>query len=222
MPWRDSIGFIYCPDTVEVGALIEPLCVAWHAVRQSNFHMGQTALVLGGGPVGLAVVKVLLAVGAKQIYVSELAEARKEYALKAGATEVWDPRHVDVVKACREKSPSGLGVDVSFDCAGVPASIKTAIKAVKPRGTICNVALWNKDVPVPLMEITSTEKVIVGTCCMVDDFPAVIQMVSDGRLNTDGLITGKIDLDDIVEKGFEAIAHARDKHVKILARPTKL
>jgi len=134
--------------------------------------MGQIALVLGGGPVGLAVVKVLIAVGAKEIYVSELAETRKEYALKAGATEVWDPRHVNVVKACREKSPYGLGVDVSFDCAGVPASIKTAISAVKPRGTICNVALWGQDVPISLMEVTTSEKIIVGTCCMVDDFPA--------------------------------------------------
>jgi len=211
------------PDNVsfEVGALIEPLCVAWHAVRQANFTMGQTALVLGGGPVGLAVLKVLHSVGARSVYVSEIADARKEYAKKSGATEVWDPREVDVVQACKDRTPHGLGVDVSFDCAGVPASIKTAIKAVKPRGTILNVALWDRDVPVSLSDITTGEKVLIGTACMVDDFPAVIQAVADGRLNTDGLITGKISLDDIVDQGFEAIARARDKHVKILASPVR-
>jgi len=216
--------------------------VAWHAVRQANFTMGQTALVLGGGPVGLAVLKVLRSVGARDVYVSEIADARKEYARKSGASEVWDPREIDVVQACKDRSPHGLGVDVTFDCAGVPvfavplyktvttrlmyifllqASIQTAIKAVKPRGTILNAALWDRDVPVSLSDITKGEKILIGTACMVDDFPAVIQAVSDGRLNTDGLITGKISLEDIVQNGFEAIASARDKHVKILATPIK-
>jgi len=213
-PIPDSISF-------EIGALMEPLSVAWHAVRVSNIKMGQTALVLGGGPIGIMVLRVLLAIGAREVFVSEMSGSRKSLALKSGAKAVFDPRECDVVAECKKASVHGLGVDVAFDCAGVQASITTAINAVRPRGTIMNVAIWEKPIQISLNDMALGEKWLSGCICFADDFPAVIAAVADGRLSTDGLISGHIEIDDLVEKGFNAILNEKDKHVKIIARPVK-
>jgi len=211
-PIPDSIPF-------EVGALMEPLSVSWHAVRVSNVRMGQTALVLGGGPIGIMVLRVLLAIGIKEVYLSEVSESRKALARKSGATAVWDPREVDVPAMCKQVSAHGQGVDVSFDCAGVQASITTAINSIRPRGTVMNVAIWDRPIQINLNDIALGEKWLTGCICFADDFPSVIEAVASGRLNTDGLITSQIDLDELVEKGFKAILTDKDKHVKIIARP---
>lgn len=62
------------PDDMEldIGALIEPLSVAWHAVATSPFNKGDDVLILGGGPIGLAVILVLLSKGCENIMVAEV------------------------------------------------------------------------------------------------------------------------------------------------------
>jgi (R,R)-butanediol dehydrogenase/meso-butanediol dehydrogenase/diacetyl reductase len=80
----------------DLGALVEPLAVAYHAVRLSGTTGGQTALVFGAGPIGLVTAANLRAAGAGQIVVVEPAAARKAKAPGAGADVVLDPTEVDV------------------------------------------------------------------------------------------------------------------------------
>jgi threonine dehydrogenase-like Zn-dependent dehydrogenase len=136
------------PDSVEldIGALIEPLAVAWHAVDQYDIKEGDSALVLGAGPIGLGVVQCLKARGATTIIVAEVAKQRQDFAKHFGATHILDPRTDDVVKKCKEIC-TGQGPNVALDCAGVPASIKSAALAIRARGTVVNVAIWEKEVP---------------------------------------------------------------------------
>jgi threonine dehydrogenase-like Zn-dependent dehydrogenase len=111
-----SESFLYhLPSNVslEIGALIEPLAVAWHAVNMSTFQQGQSVLILGGGPIGLAVIQALKARGADKIIVSEMAERRKEFAKEFGADYVLDPTKDDIVEKCRELC-EGQGVHVGF------------------------------------------------------------------------------------------------------------
>ncbi len=97
---------------------MEPLAVAWHAVNISPFKKGDSVLILGGGPIGLAVVQVLKARGAKTIIVSEMAPRRKEFAKQFGAHYVLDPSKDDVVARVKDIC-DGRGVNVAFDAAGV-------------------------------------------------------------------------------------------------------
>src|SRR4029078_7961410 len=127
--------------STEMGALVEPLAVAWHAVVQSGFRPGQSALVIGGGPIGLALLLCLKAAGASWIGVSEPSTARKAMAVSFGADAVYDPRTDDVVQATRD-AVDGVGPHVSFDASGLPATINTALAAVRPTGTAYNVAIW--------------------------------------------------------------------------------
>src|ERR1035438_8887121 len=110
----------------DVGALVEPLAVAYHAVRLSGAQPNHSALVFGAGPIGLVTTAALRASGVEQIIVVEPAGARKLKAPIAGADHVIDPRTSDVVSEVRELT-KGRGADVSFECAGIDAVLKSAI-----------------------------------------------------------------------------------------------
>ena len=151
------------PDNVsmEVGALIEPLAVGWHAVDISPWKKGDSALVLGGGPIGLAVVQALIGRGCENIIVSEVSKKRREFATQFGATSVVDPVKEDVVKRVEELT-GGLGADVGFDAAGVQVAVDTAFQALKARGTLVNIAVWEKRAQLQMNEIVFRERGYMG------------------------------------------------------------
>jgi threonine dehydrogenase-like Zn-dependent dehydrogenase len=144
---------------LDVGALVEPLSIAWHAVDRTTIQPGYNVLVLGAGPIGLAAILCLKARGAKQIIVVEMARERQSFAKQFGATTVIDPRQEDPVQKCKELCPGG-GPEIALDCAGVAASIKTAAQAIRHRGQVVNVAIWEKEVPFQFNNLVFGEKQI--------------------------------------------------------------
>jgi threonine dehydrogenase-like Zn-dependent dehydrogenase len=131
---------------LEYAALIEPLAVAWHAVKVSglkNFN-GKTVLIIGGGPIGIALIFVLKQWGAGRIFVSEPTPARRAQN-KELADEVFNPIEEKVGDMCRFLT-NGKGVDVVFDAAGTPLGLVDGMDALKHRGIYVNVAAWEKPV----------------------------------------------------------------------------
>lgn len=109
----------------------------------SPFKKGHSALVLGGGPIGLAVIQALLAKGADRIIVSEVSTRRSQFAKDFGAHYLVNPSKEDLNKAVR--GINGVeGVDVVFDAAGVQAALDSAVLALKARGTYVNIAVWKE------------------------------------------------------------------------------
>ncbi|MBE9913985.1 hypothetical protein G8C92_08055 [Paenibacillus donghaensis] len=105
---------------------------------------------------------------------------------------------------------TGKGADVCFEVAGVEPSLVSAVDCVKQI-----VSLWEKNPSIALNSLVFKEINIQGTICYRDIFPAVIDMMADGRLQSEKLITNKIKLDDITKKGFEAILKNKNE-IKIL------
>ena len=138
--------------------MIEPLSVAWHALDQADIKPGDDVLVMGAGPIGLAVIQCLKArhVGG-QIIVVELSTKRKEFARQCGATTVIDPQEEDVVSKCKSLC-GGQGPAVALECAGATASINTAFRAIRTKGLLVNVAIWDKPVPIDMMPVIFGEK----------------------------------------------------------------
>ncbi len=151
------------PDNIslEVGALIEPLAVGWHAVDISPFQKGNSALVLGGGPIGLAVVQALVGRGCTNIIVSEVSSKRREFAKQFGAHHVIDPVKEDIVAAV-EKLTNNQLADVAFDAAGVQVAVDTAFRAIKARGTLVNIAVWEKRASLNMNDIVFRERGYMG------------------------------------------------------------
>ncbi|CDK24126.1 unnamed protein product [Kuraishia capsulata CBS 1993] len=214
------------PDNIplDIGALVEPLSVAWHAVERSNLREGQSALVLGGGPIGLAVVMALQGHNAGKIVVSEPAEIRRQFAANLGV-EVFNPtEHDDCVGALRELMGIKEGFDASYDCSGVPATLLQSIEALGPKGIAINVAVW-PNVPTPYMpmDLTFQEKTATGSMCYtITDFEQVIEALHTGQMSMEKvrmLITGKINLKDGIEQGFARLISHKEQNVKILVTP---
>lgn len=204
----------------EVGALVEPIAVAYHSLKKGNFKSGQIAVVSGAGTIGLSTVKCLLAMGASQVIMVQRKSIRQQYALEAGVSVVLDPNEVDVVEEIK-KITNGHMADVAFETTGAESVFKLLLDCIHNQGTQVITSIWEGDVKYNLNSIVLTEKNIAGTICYKDeDFKEVISLISEGKINTDGLITKKIHLDDIVSEGFATLTGPeKKKQVKIIVSP---
>lgn len=207
------------PDNMsyEVAALIEPLAVAMHAVRRAPLVQGDTAVVMGAGTIGLATLMCAKAAGASTVYTVEVARARKEYALKAGATAVLDPTEMDVVSRIKELTNGGA--DVVFECVGSDKTAPVAVELARSAGKVVIVGIFEKASSLNFNALSFTEKEVKGSLAYYGEFGAAIQLVADGRINVEPLITGKIGIEDIVEKGFEELVNRKEENIKILVKP---
>ncbi len=162
-------------------ALVEPLSVAWHAVNTSPFKKGDSVLILGGGPIGLSVIQMLVAKGADKIIVSEVASRRREFAKQFGAHHVLDPTSDDIVSRVRELC-DGSGVNVAFDAAGVQAGLDQAVQAIRARGTLVNIAVWEKQATITPNWFCFRERRYMGVATYQDgDFQDVIDAIASGK-----------------------------------------
>ena len=121
------------------------------------FKAGDNALIMGAGPIGLAIAQCLKARKSGQIIVAEVSSKRKEFARQLGATTVIDPQEEDVVAKCKLLC-GGQGPSIAFDCAGVAASIKSACSSVRSRGIVVNVAVSDGDLPFDMKVLLMGEK----------------------------------------------------------------
>lgn len=136
------------PDSVplEFAALAEPLAVAHHAVKLTGFasYEDKSVLIVGGGPVGYAVILALRAKGCKKVVVSEPTKRRREEAARL-VEGVVDPRTENVGETCRSLT-EGKGVDAAFDCAGVQKGLDAAVDGLRNGGWWVNVSIWENAV----------------------------------------------------------------------------
>lgn len=208
----------------DVAALVQTLAVSWHAVGSvAHFQEGQSALILGGGPIGLTTIFALKGNKAGKIVVSEPATARRLLAEKLNV-ETFDPTGKSVeecIAALKDISPDKRGFHHTFDCSGVPATFETSIKCLRIRGIATNVAVWaHKEIPYSPMHTTMLEKVVTGSICFVKkDFVEVVNSIEAGDISIEELrlmITDKIPLEEGIEKGFNELLYNKGNHIKIL------
>jgi threonine dehydrogenase-like Zn-dependent dehydrogenase len=180
VPWT-SVNKLLENVSLEVGTLVEPLAVGWHTVSTSPYKAGNRVLVLGGGPIGLAVVQALKAKSCENIMVSENSPRRKQYTSEFGAHHVVDPTQQDVVAEVH-KLTDGEGVDVVFDAAGVQAGIDAALLAIKAQGMLVNIAVWEKRAMLNMNDLVFRERGFMGSATHAPgDFEQAIEAMSNGR-----------------------------------------
>jgi (R,R)-butanediol dehydrogenase/meso-butanediol dehydrogenase/diacetyl reductase len=212
--WVHPIGDI----PLDEAALIEPLSVGHHAFVRSGAQAGDIAFVGGAGPIGLLLSAVLKAEGLTVI-ISELSEARKAKALSTGVADyILDPSTDDVTARVLELT-NGLGADVCFECSSVNAVLDQLLVAVKPGGVVVNVSIWGERATIDMQTVVLKEIDLRGTIAYVNDHPATIKLVQDGKVALAPFITAKIPLERLVADGFDALIHHNETAVKILVHP---
>lgn len=217
---REAVHIVPESVPLDVAALVEPLAVGWHAVKVGKAEKSMTALVLGAGPIGIAVILCLKAHGVERIVVSEPSPSRRQHANEAGADYVLDSSREDVVARSREVA-DGRGPHVVFECAGVQASMDVAVHAVRGKGTIVNIAIFEKDLNFPANVLNRKSITYIGSNIYTrGEFQEVIDAIADGRLkNPEKMITARVPLENGVKDAFDELIKSRDNHVKILIKP---
>jgi threonine dehydrogenase-like Zn-dependent dehydrogenase len=198
-------------------ALTEPMAVGLHAVNRSGAMSSEGAVVLGCGPVGLAVIAALKTKGVGPIVASDLSAARRELATVMGADEVVDPRDEPPFAAWARV---GGGRDlVAFEAIGVPGIIDEALRVAPPRTRLTVVGVcMERDALTPFYGIS--KELDVRFCFGYDpmEFAESLRAISEGDVDVSPMITGEVDLDG-VPAAFDALANP-EEHCKILVVPS--
>jgi L-iditol 2-dehydrogenase len=176
------------PETVsfEQAAMVEPAAVAAHAVSLTPVAIGDTAVVVGAGMIGLCLVQVLRAAGCARVFAVDLEAERLALARTLGADAALDPHRVDVAKAVAEAT-EGRGADVAFEAVGITATVQAAIAAVRRGGTVTLVGNLSPTVEIPLQAVVTRQLRLQGSCSIAGEYPAALAMIERGVVNVDAM-----------------------------------
>lgn len=197
----------------EHAALTEPLAVGVHAVEKANLAGDEAPLVVGCGPVGLAVIAALKLKGIRPIVAADFSPKRRELAALMGADIVVDPSAEDPYG----KLAPGKRAAV-FECVGVPGLIQQIFeKAPKDARIVIVGVCMETDKIEPLFAIFKELNLQFVLGYTPEEFARSLHLLADGKVDANALITGKVGLDG-VKGAFEELGNP-EKHTKILVEP---
>ena len=222
------------PDalTTDLAALTEPLAVGEHAVGLAGAAPGQPCLVVGCGPVGLAVIAALKGRGLGPVLAADFSPTRRRLAEAFGADEVIDPAQVSpherwsdfgVPRTVMERVGAGmLGGTVPdpviFEAVGVPGMLQSLIAEAPPRSRIVVVGVcMHTDTIEPFMAVTKEMELRFSFGYSPEEFAATLARLATGVPGADLLVTSTLGLDG-APGAFDTL-RAPGEHGKILITP---
>ncbi|MCC8166665.1 MAG: alcohol dehydrogenase catalytic domain-containing protein [Planctomycetes bacterium] len=200
-----------------LAALVEPIAVAVHDVRRSGLQVGETALVIGGGAIGLLVALVARRAGAGMVIISEPNEYRRRVAEELGFRTV-DPTDGSLDEALDEAS-GDLGFDVVFEASGSRAGVAATTRYAKITGKIMIIGMTREPYPVDLSAVFAKELIVEGVRIHAQyNFIGAVELLKEGSLNAEfaKLVTNVFPFDQIGE-AF-TFAQSGGDSMKILVR----
>src|SRR4051812_41848631 len=207
------------PDGIswEAAACTEPTSVAVHMVRRAGVELGDTVLVLGGGPIGFLVASVAKAAGARRVLVSEVSQSRLALCRQAGL-ETIDASQADPIAVIRDLT-DGEGADVVVEAVGHAVTVGQMVAACRVRGRILVGGIGGAPNPVDLAAVVFKELTLVGSRVYESrDMATALQLLGSGALDVDGLVTRTVPLELAVQDGYQRLRDSRDE-MKVLLAP---
>ena len=197
-------------------ALTEPMAVGLHGVNKSRIKKGEGAIVLGAGPVGLAIIAALKVQGIEKIVAADFSPARRRIAEAMGAHVVVDPRE-ETGWAAWSRSGNGLP-PVVFEAIGVPGILDEILRAAPAQSRVVVVGVcMEHDTINPFFGIS--KELNVQFCLGYDpmEFAGTLRSIAEGEIDVTPMITGEVDLDGVAG-AFDALGNP-EEHCKILVVP---
>jgi threonine dehydrogenase-like Zn-dependent dehydrogenase len=213
-------------------ALTEPMAVGVHAVEKGRVDRHDVPLVIGCGPIGLAVIAALNLNGIHPIVAADFSPRRRQLAEALGADVMVDPsadspyqRWKDVAIWSGPDAPAlppwvpgpPLRPSVIFECVGVPGVLDQIITAVPTNARIVVVGIcMGHDSIEPVIAINKELNLQFVICYTADEFAATLRNIAEGNLRVEPLITGTTSPERLSE-AFAALA-SPDVHAKIIVK----
>ena len=222
--------------STEHAALTEPMAVGVHAVARARLEPDDAPLVIGCGPVGLAVIAALRLRGVRPIVAADFSKRRRDLAAAVGADLVVDPAATTPWQSWREaavyrdptRAPAlppwipgpAVRPAVVFECVGVPG-VLDQVMAAAPRGTRIVVVgvCMEADTIHPMLGISKELNLQFVLGYTPDEFAATLRHIAEGAIPTAPLITGTVGIDGVAD-AFVALG-SPERHAKILVKPCR-
>lgn len=203
--------------SLEDGALVEPLAVGLHAVRRGRIGPADRVLVLGAGPIGLAVIWWARRMGARKVVVAATSDRRREMAMAMGADAFLVARDDQTLRALSKEALAGRA-DVVVECVGLPGTIASAIACAGSRGRIVVAgACSTEDRFYPLHGLAREVDILFSTVYDRDEFHQCVEAMDRGDVAPRAMITDRVSLEE-APQAFEGL-RGRNRQCKVLVSP---
>ncbi|KAF2168686.1 hypothetical protein M409DRAFT_65551 [Zasmidium cellare ATCC 36951] len=187
--------------SLQEGALVEPLSVAIHIVRQAKIKPGQSIVIFGAGPIGLLCCAVAKVFGAVDIVCADLSESRLNFAKSYAATQTYLTRQqtaeaaaADILRTC---GLSEDGVDVAIDATGAEPCIQTSVHLLRTGGTYVQAGMGKSEVVFPIGALCGKEITVKGSFRYQEgDYGLAVEMLAKSRLSVKELVTNVVGFDE--------------------------
>ncbi|WP_432524015.1 zinc-dependent alcohol dehydrogenase [Kineococcus sp. SYSU DK006] len=210
-------ALVQVPDGVsdEQAVMVEPATVALHAVRLQPIRLGDAAVVIGAGPVGLFAAQMLRLAGARAVTVVEPRARRRALALELGANTAVAPDDAgDAVLA----ATSGIGADVVLDCVGTESALRSAVELSRPGGTVVMVGVATGAVSISPLSWLSKEITLRASLAHLNhEFAMTMSFMESGQLRSEPMRERTIGLDGL-EEALSSLASGGDE-IKVVVDP---
>jgi threonine dehydrogenase-like Zn-dependent dehydrogenase len=218
----------------EHAALTEPLAVGVHAVEKARVQGGEVPLVIGCGPVGLAVIAALKIKGLHPIIAADYSPARRALAERLGADVVIDPAHTQpyaswaehAAMSAEEKAARppwqafqpALKPALIFECVGVPGLIQQIFEGAPRDARVIVVGVcMESDHAEPLLGIIKELNIQYVYAYTPEEFAASLRLIAEGQVDAASMVTAQVGIDGVAQ-AFDDLANP-ERHTKIIVEP---
>ena len=177
------------PDEIsyEVGALLEPMSVAFYALKRAGDLKGKSVLISGAGTIGQLILSFAVALGAEKVCISDPVQSKRDFALKQGADWVLDPALEDYNDRANEGLPNGF--HIVMEASGSISALRQGFHLTRPGGTIVQVGIPPPEEMIPIGLILFKELKYTGSFRFCDVFEEVLAMCASGKVKVEELIS---------------------------------
>ncbi|MDR2392489.1 MAG: galactitol-1-phosphate 5-dehydrogenase [Planctomycetota bacterium] len=207
------------PDrvTFEQAAMVEPLSVAFHALRRSNLSLNDTAVVIGAGMIGLLVVQMLRVAGAGRIIAVDMVDAKLDMARSFGADRTLRSDRDDVIKEVLAMT-DGRGADAAFEVVGTTPTTQLALASIRKGGSLTLVGNIKPLVEVSLQSAVLRQITLYGSCASAGEYPACLDLIGSGKVDVNSFISAVAPLSEGAS-WFKRLHAADPGLLKVILKP---
>ena len=216
-PLPDQMGFV-------AASLLEPLTIGLQAVRLGNASPAtRSAIVIGAGTIGLAIIVALKSYGVQRIAAVDLDASRLNEAREFGADAVFEADQI-TAKQLAEWGASSAdtdGADLVLEAVGAAASVETAIHAVTRGGTVVLVGNVSPAVELPLQTVVTRQIRLQGSCASAGCYPEAIELAASGAVDLSRFVSRVAPLEDGID-WFERLHNREPGVLKVVLQPSEI
>lgn len=207
------------PESVsfEEAAMVEPLSIAVHAAARAQIQMGDCAVIVGAGTIGLLLLQTIKNRGVTELIAVDLDDRKLEQAKRLGATRVLNSGREDVPARVRAIC-GGRGADIAFEAVGIEPTLHTAIDSVRRGGSVMMVGNVAKQVKLPLQKCVTQQISLMSSCASAGEYDVCLALIGHKMVDVDSLISAVAPLKE-GNAWFQRLHAAEPGLIKVVLKP---